>query len=423
MGPRSVLAPALLVMLGFSWPGSAEAVPRFSVTAGSPCTTCHVNPTGAGLRNAIGFESMDDVGFVGYPGTPHNALFDDLLSLGADVRIQAVRLGAPVSSTDGDDVLVPDYVVLPMQIQPYVGLNPVDGLWVYGSYTMGPETIERGEVCDPVYPGQSCFDAAVQYQPGAAWPTLRAGMIQPSVGVRRDDHTIYIRGDAADRRAPVIPPNYADWGGELSYQPVSWFRSELGAVATMNLEDAIDNGIREAALWPVAANARVMFLPQLVFGGPDEDPGDEFGDDEFGDDFGDDFAAEPVEPTVINTWIGASAFVSGDFLRVDGFAAVGLHGGLEVHGEVSWTRLDRDYSMLNGLFGASWAVLEPLAVAARVERAHTDLGDGSTATAVQVVAGLEVFPVPFVEIRPEYRLVQTDAYLFGQPTVQLHLFY
>ncbi len=422
----SATGAALIGLAAWLAPGAAEAVPRFSVTAGSPCTTCHVNPTGGGLRNSIGFESMDDVGFVKYPVPLHNALFDDLLTLGADVRIQMVRLGAPEIPPGETEIVEPDIVVLPMQLQPYIGLNPMEGLWVYGSYTVGPKTIDQGEVCDPTYPGQSCFDAAVQYQPDPTLPTLRAGMIQPSVGVRRDDHTIYIRGDAAERRAPVIAPNYADWGAELSYQPVSWFRSEVGGVQGSggNLDEAINAGAeRGAELWPVALNARVMFLPQLVFGGADAAAEDEFGDDEFGDDFGDDFDAEPVAPTVINTWIGASLFTSGDFTRVDGFAAVGLHGGLELHGEVAWSTFAGDYRTFNGLFGASWAPWAPVAVAARFERARTTFGEGDPATALQAVLGLEIFPVPLVEIRPEYRIVKTDAYLFGQPTVQLHLFY
>lgn len=422
---RLLFAVALLAL--WAAPDRADAVPRFSVTAGSPCTTCHVNPTGAGLRNLIGFESMDDVGFVTYGSGLHNALFDDVLSLGADVRIQAVRLGAPEIPPGETEIIEPDMVLLPMQIQPYLGINPMEGLWLYGSYTVGPRTIDRGEVCDPTYPGQSCFDAAIQYQPSSTLPTLRAGMIQPSVGIRRDDHTIYIRGDAADRRGPLIPPNYADWGAELSYQPVSWFRSELGAVQGDggNLDEALDTSVdREAELWPAALNARVMFLPQLVFGGHAAESEGDAGDDGFGDDdFGDDFDAEPVEPTVINTWIGASAFASGEFLKVDGFAAIGLHGGIEVHGEVSWSKLAEGYRVFNGLFGASWAPLEAVALAARAERAHTTLVDGDERTALQFVAGLEIFPIPFVEIRPEYRLVRTDAYLFGQPTVQLHLFY
>ncbi len=418
---------ALLVLLAAS---PARAVPRMAITAGSPCTTCHVNPTGAGVRNAIGFESMDDVGLVTYGISPHNALFDDLLTVGADVRAIAVRLGAPEIPPGETEITEPDLTVIPMQLQPYIALNLHETLWIYGSWTAGPNTFREGTVCDPVYPGQSCFDVAVQWQPTPLSPTVRAGMIQPSIGIRRDDHTIYIRGDAADRRAPIIPPNYADWGAEISYQPVSWVRGEVGAVYTQNLDEALNTGLRAADLWPAAANVRVMFLPQIVLGGADAEPAGDFVEDEFGDDFGDEFgddfgsfdSAPAADPFVINTWIGASALISGDFLRVDGFAAAGTHQGVELHVEAAYAALGDDYTIFNQLVGATYSPWAWLALAARAEHAVTTIADEDN-TAWQYVAGLEFFPVPFVEIRPEYRVVVTDAYLYGQPTVQLHLFY
>ena len=63
---------------------------------------------------------------------------------------------------------------------------------------------------------------------------------------------------------------------------------------------------------------------------------------------------------------------------------------------------------------------------ARVERGQTQLLTDSldeVAVAWQYVAGLEFFPVPYMEIRPEYRLVDTFDYRFGQATLQVHLFY
>ncbi|MEZ4432051.1 MAG: hypothetical protein R3F65_06515 [bacterium] len=420
MGARLLALVGALLLLG-ALAGPARAVPRFSITAGSPCTTCHVNPTGAGLRNAIGFESMDDVGLVEYGVTPHNALFDDLLTLGADVRIQAVRLGAPEIPPGETEIVEPELSVIPMQVQPYIGLNPHESLWIYASWTAGPNTFGEGKLCDTVYAGQSCFDAAIQWQPDPSVPMLRAGMIQPSIGIRRDDHTLYIRGDAADRRAPLVPPNYADWGAEFSYQPVSWFRGEVGAVLAQNLDEALNTGANRAAdLWPAAVSTRVMFLPQLVFGGAEPAPASE---DEFGDDFGDDFDAAPApDPFVINTWIGASAQLSDEYRRIDAFAAAGIHQGVELHVEAAYVELGEDYTVFNQLLGASYAPRPWIALAARAEHAATT-HEGEESVAWQYVAGLEFFPLPFVEIRPEYRIVKTDAYLFGQPTVQLHLFY
>ena len=58
----------------------------------------------------------------------------------------------------------------------------------------------------------------------------------------------------------------------------------------------------------------------------------------------------------------------------------------------------------------------------RAERAQTQTATDESIT-WQYVAGLEFFPVPYIEVRPEYRLVETDDYRFGQATLQVHLFY
>ncbi len=71
---------------------------------------------------------------------------------------------------------------------------------------------------------------------------------------------------------------------------------------------------------------------------------------------------------------------------------------------------------------ATYAPWDWLVFAARGERARTTLSD-RTATTYQYVGGLEFFPLPYLEVRPEYRLVRTDDYLFGQATLQLHAFY
>ncbi|MCA9542430.1 MAG: hypothetical protein KC620_26215, partial [Myxococcales bacterium] len=75
-----------------------------------------------------------------------------------------------------------------------------------------------------------------------------------------------------------------------------------------------------------------------------------------------------------------------------------------------------------GTVGASYAIFDWLVPFGRAELS-TETVAGTDRGATQYVAGLEFFPLPYVELRPEYRIVKTDAFLFGQPAVQLHLFY
>ena len=77
---------------------------------------------------------------------------------------------------------------------------------------------------------------------------------------------------------------------------------------------------------------------------------------------------------------------------------------------------------LNGLVGLWYTPWEWISAALRFEQAQTTTSSREYDT-WSLVGGLEFFPVPYLEIRPEYRLVQTQEYRFGQATVQFHAFY
>lgn len=417
---RALIAAAILC-------STAYALPRMSLTAGSPCTTCHVNPSGGGLRNELGFTSMsrtgaltfDQMGLDAIHGLTSNRFAGDVVQTGADIRYQWVRLGRPTLRVNEDgstETEVPPYELFQMQFQPYLALNLTKWLVVAGSYNATEETW-NGEACDEPFNGQRCFDAAVYVTPDRSLPFFRAGMVQPSIGIRHDDHTMFQRSDGRNPSAPLIAPNYAEWGGELGYQPLAWFRADAGVFHNEALDRALNTGRETAELWPVTYLARVQYLPQGTLGVP-EPPGD--ADDEFGDDF-DDFEAEPETPINLNGWVGASLYGSGEFSLLNAFAGLGTSlGGAAM---LEFARSSRpDYDTLNAMLHLSWALWDWLVVEGRVERAATD-DDGAESVTWAYVGGLQFFPIPFVEIRPEYRYVENDVFRFGQATVQLHLFY
>ena len=107
---------------------------------------------------------------------------------------------------------------------------------------------------------------------------------------------------------------------------------------------------------------------------------------------------------------------------MNGFLTLGLSNGFAVYTEVSRSNQGDQYTTLNGMMGAAYAFVDYAVPSLRVERAQTDTGADIT-TVEAFVASIEFFPIPFVEIRPEYRIVKTQSYVFGQPTVQLHIFY
>jgi hypothetical protein len=403
----------------------AQATPRMSLTAGTPCGACHVNPSGGEMRTSLGWSSMRDVAAfdraalgLEHDGATTNAFFGDIVRVGGDFRVLGARLGRPevVDTADGAQTRYPDVTWFPMQLQPYLAITPVDDLTLYGSWVVGPETFRAGEICDPVFPGMGCYSAFAMYEPHGVGVTARAGVFQPGIGVRHDDHTILVRGDAADRRTPIIPPSYAEPGGEIVWHPRQWVRGEFGLFAPLNLGESLNGVAQTADLWPVAGAARLTFQPILEFGGDAEDEAG--GEDEFAD-----FDGPSLSPPVaVNTWAGASAYGSGDFLMLNGFMGAGVHGGLALLAEIGHTRRTTSRETFNGLIGVTYAVRDWFVLAARAERAQTDF-TGERFVTTQYVGGVEIFPLPYVEIRPEYRYVRTDDYLFGQATLQIHAFY
>ncbi|MFN3198791.1 MAG: outer membrane protein [Bradymonadia bacterium] len=426
----ALLTVGILIAFPLWTPQEAHALPRMSLTAGSPCATCHVSPSGGGMRNELGFTSMNKVatlnfGDMGLDAAHHqetNQLFE-LISVGADVRYQGVRLGVPTPDGQGGTA-TPEFEMFWMQMQPYVALHPTDWLTLSASYSFdeGLWADDDDTACQDTWPGMSCYTAEVVAAPSPDLPTVRAGMIVPSIGIRHDDHTILSRSHG--QRQPLVPTNYAELGGELSYQPISWLRADVGVYDATNLDDLLNGSSTTADIGDMAYLGRLQWLPQkrFTFGGEEE--GDGF------DDF-DDFDAEPKTPTsfTLNGWLGASVFASGDYRLEHYFAGVGSDFGATLQAELSrssrtaeipMTELEITTQTVSVM--ASYAFWDWLVANARAEVGDADF-NGTTFATTQYVAGLEWFPLPFVEVRPEYRYVETDAFKFGQSTVQLHLFY
>jgi len=406
----------------------ASALPRMALTAGSPCATCHTQPQGGGIRNSIGFGTSQHTGMVhwsnlGLPsldkGSPTFA--SEAVTIGADIRSVVARLGRPTG--DKDKAELPSFLYVPMQLMPYVGLKLGDHVDVVGSYNLA--TTQRS------YPGQPSWEAAIQWHGDASLPTLRAGMIQPTIGIRHDDHTMLIRANAAAPRQPFLPPNYADPGIEATWQPRAWFRAEAGGYMTMNLSESIRGAVKDD---DIAYSARFTFLPQFFFGTKAGPPGSSSGpagdDDGFGDDDDDDFGEDDDEPAKsassmsgsINTWIGLSAFGAGEFAMQNAFVGVGVSELASLMLEAATVQRGGDFTAINIMallsvrLGFEWLYLN-----ARYEQATaTDTADSKDYETSQYVVGLEWFPLPYLEIRPELRMIQTNEYMMRHYTFQFH---
>jgi hypothetical protein len=370
----------------------AGAVPQMSLLSGAPCATCHVAPGGGGLRNEIGWYTSADWGAFTYEemgvdalAFESNTFADGYVAFGYDARVQWVRAGRPPAT----DVL-PDLITIPMQIQPGVAVYALDWLTLYGSYNVGPRTYE-GEFCDPHFEGQECFEAAVLVDADPDWPALRAGMISPSHGIKHDDHTLLYFSSALDHRRPLLPPNHADLGGELGYQPTSWLRADTGVYLPNNLDLAAQGPGLDVAVDPVSYLGRVSLMPQYLDAG-------------------------------LNSWVGLSVYGSGEFRHDIAFVGLGLNDTAALQFEVSRFERAKERGW-SAFVEATGQVVTWLHVLARAEVSRAKRGE-IEAEVRQYVFGAQIFPVPYLELRPEYRLVEVrDEYLLGQVTLQVHQFF
>ena len=67
-------------------------------------------------------------------------------------------------------------------------------------------------------------------------------------------------------------------------------------------------------------------------------------------------------------------------------------------------------------------IKEWIVLSGRVEQGTTQ-NAGNESQTQQAVLGVEFFPIPFVELRPEYRYTRTGTYALAQYTLQMHVFY
>jgi hypothetical protein len=246
-------------------------------------------------------------------------------------------------------------------------------------------------VCDPYFAGQECFDAVAIIDIEPALPALRVGMLTPPHGIQHDDHTLLYFSSALNHRSPLIPPNHADVGAELGYQSNPWFRADAGVYRPTNLEAAVQAPGLPVDVGPVSYLGRVSFMPQSLDAG-------------------------------VNSWLGASVYGSGQFRHEIGFVGLGLNDTAALQVEVSrFVRAEeRGWS---GFVEVTGQVVTWLHLQARAELSRAKRGL-SEREVRQYVVGAQIFPLPYWEFRPEYRLVSVkDDYLLGQVTFQLHQFF
>ena len=361
---RSMLNRVVPIILSLIFVSQVLALPRFAVRDNYLCSKCHVNPDGAGLRNdyGAGYYSKDilPMDFWGDFGSEEfTARLNEFIRYGADVRMQYYRYDSDIETTDA---------IFPMQADIYFGVNPSEELTLYFETGL-LQTLASSEIW---------VQANLLPMDGY----LRVGQFLPAYGLRLDDHTAFIRGGHVG--SMQLPASVT--GGFEPHQGLHWEPE----ASTIGAEIGLQPGNSILALsvgksqrnpdYSLALNAaHVFYLGQLNF------------------------------------LAGLSSFHGNYYPGLDPYTYAGVYGGINWRGLSFLGEFDftSDYSG-DGVNGyASYAelnllILKGVTSIVRFEVYDPDL-EHTGRTLQRITLGGEIFPMPYVELKPQIRILTSAA--------------
>ena len=355
---KTVLCAGLLAGLLMLALEDCSALPRFSARTGAKCQSCHVNPSGGGMRQAFGVQYGRDV--LPVPTWSEDAELEDftnlitnVLGVGADFRTLFFYQQVPDTGTSAAAVSSKN-AFWQMQGDLYINLRLTKKINVY---------LDKG-----LYSGFEIF-GMLGVLPERGF--IKVGKFIPAFGTKLDDHTAYIRtftGFSPERGRPeltgleigVSPGAYTFTGG--FYNGSDGFGSGVSSDKAFLL--------RADAIWPLGKET-ALGLGINAFR--------QYESPEGHTTFYGGMGSFSYGPVVL--------FGEADLLRSEGESAQSK--GLALYAEAG-------YLLLEGV---------DLKVSYDFYDADLDVKEGAQS---RYSVGLEFFPFPGVELRPMYRFVKEE---------------
>ena len=337
---------------------ASSALPRFSARTGAKCQSCHVNPSGGGMRQAFGVQYGREK--LPVPSWSEEAeladftnLITNVLGVGADFRTMFFYQQVPDTGASAPAVSSKN-AFWQMQGDLYINLRLSKKINIY---------LDKG-----LYSGFEVF-GMLGILPARGF--IKVGKFIPAFGTKLDDHTAYIRTytdfspeqgrpELTGLEVGVSPGAYSVTGG--FYNGSDGFGSGVGNEKSFLLRADGIWGLSEEAAIGLGINAFRRY----------ESPGGK------------------------TTLYGGLGSVS--------------YGPLVLIGEADLIRSDSPGGGSDGLVlyaEANYLLLEgvDLKVAYDFYDPTIDEKDGAQS---RYSLGLEFFPFPGVELRPMYRIVKEE---------------
>jgi hypothetical protein len=379
---------------------TAMAIPQFSAISGNRCSNCHVAPSGGGIRNDLGWYSWYDVGLISrdssflapmYAIDKENTFFDGMLTLGMDARVQSTRSFTSPQATRS---------TFPMQASLYAALTPIKAVTLEGTFNLAALRQGAGGGQRIVYPGQRMGSLSAIIAPSLSLPVLRVGLFRPSIGMRYDDHTMGSYGYATSTsRQTLVAPDWSEYGAEITYEGLRWLTLQTGLFGSEGLSQVRINDGGTQSVSAITGNQPTITARAVVWPRAINDR--------------------------LNMWLGGSVLSNNALTLTSAFAGVGLSDHLSL-------LLDRTSMKLNNVIETENWTAELMYQAAtwvfpyiRAERYWTDqVNAAGTVLTDAAIIGAQIFLLPYVELRPEYRILDTwkEGYS-SRWNFQLHIFY
>jgi hypothetical protein len=379
---------------------TAMAIPQFSAISGNRCSNCHVAPSGGGIRNDLGWYSWYDVGLISrdssflapmYAIDKENTFFDGMLTLGMDARVQSTRSFTSPQATRS---------IFPMQASLYAALTPVKAVTLEGTFNLAALRQGASGGQRIVYPGQRMGSLSAIIAPSLSLPMLRVGLFRPSIGMRYDDHTMGSFGYATStNRQTLVAPDWSEYGAEITYEGLRWLTLQTGVFGSEGLSQVRINDGGTQSVSAITGNQPTITARAVVWPRAINDR--------------------------LNMWLGGSVLSNNALTLTSAYAGVGLSDHLSL-------LLDRTSMKLNNVIETENWTAELMYQAAtwvfpyiRAERYWTDqVNAAGTVLTDAAIIGAQIFLLPYVELRPEYRILDTwkEGYS-SRWNFQLHIFY
>lgn len=180
-----ILSFAVFAVMFFIFTASLHSYPKFAAYTGEKCQSCHVNPTGGGMRNLYGVKySKDNLYFKMWEKANKTTEIDPVItkgiSMGADMRMVFIDNqtgeGNPNFNTffqmQGD-------LYVNAQVNKYISLMIAPGLYIPNTYGSSPLPTKY-----EVYGMVSNLPAGLYF---------KAGRFIPNFGIKIAEHRAYNR--------------------------------------------------------------------------------------------------------------------------------------------------------------------------------------------------------------------------------------